>query len=100
MLGPDVFGLPYWSQQSSRVSKSLVRRDSRLSGWNIYSSISGKYKFIWLSLGFKLACITAVRKHKCESLSLSKWDISNDNIYTLSHSFFSSSLICSASSQG
>uniref|UniRef100_A0A8C3SZU4 Phospholipid phosphatase related 5 n=1 Tax=Chelydra serpentina TaxID=8475 RepID=A0A8C3SZU4_CHESE len=41
VLRLNVFGISYWYQQSSRVSKSLVRCDSRIYNWNINSSVFG-----------------------------------------------------------
>lgn len=48
VFGPNVLGFPYWNQQSSRVSKSLVRCNSRIYNWNIYSSVFGKCVFVTL----------------------------------------------------
>lgn len=53
VFGLNVLGFPYWNQQSSRVSKSLVRCNSRIYNWNIYSSIFGKCVFVTFFFFFK-----------------------------------------------
>lgn len=50
VFGLNVLSFPYWNQQSSRVSKSLVRCNSRICNWNIYSSVFGKCIFVSLLL--------------------------------------------------
>lgn len=58
VFGLNVLGFPYWNQQSSRVSKSLVRCNSRIYNWNIYSSIFGKCVFVTFFFFFKYQYIS------------------------------------------